>query len=190
MKLSEKDLNVRLNSLVMKEFGNEEGFEEYDPTNCGVTHENMFYLYVNKNAVCIKRDEEDPSKLLLWTGHNTGLGFIELASAYAYPNGYYTWFLLRTCTLYNESTFKRNVREVLNLLIDSEALSGDEFKEIEIERALDTDFVKELNRMLGKLNSVTKGKKIKDEYGFSKGELRKIIVKFAKIALEYIEMVK
>ena len=187
MKLTEKDLNVRLNSLVMKEFRNEEGFEEYDPTKCGVTHENVFFLYGNKNAVCIKRDLES-GKLLLWIGQHSGIVFKELASAYTY--GYYNWFLLRTCTLYNEYTFKKNVLEVLDLLVDSEKLLGYEFKEIEIERAMDKNFDKELNSMLGRLNSLTNGKKIKDIYGFSKAELRKIIVKFSKIALEYIEMVK
>lgn len=187
MKLSEKDLNVRLNSLVMKEFGNEEGFEEYDPTKCGVTHENVFFIHGNKNAICIRWDEES-DKLMLWVGQHSGIVFIELASAYTY--GFYNWFLLRTCKLYNEDTFKKNVMEVLDLLVDSERLLGDEFKEIEIERAMDKNFDVELNRMLGKLNSLTNGKKIKDKYGFSKAELRKIIVKFAKIALEYIEMVK
>lgn len=189
MKLSEKDLNARLNSLVMKEFRDEEGFEEYDPTKCGVTHENMFFLYGNKNAVCIKRDEES-DKLLLWVGHNNGVGFIELASAYRYEYGYYIWFLLRTGTLYNEYTLKKNVLELIDLLIDAEELLGYEFKEIEIEKAMNENFDEELNRMLGKLNSITNGKKIKDKYGFSKAELRKIIVKFARIALEYIEMVK
>lgn len=189
MKLSEKDLNVRLNSLVMKEFGNEEGFEEYDPTKCGVTHENVFFIHGNKNAVCIKRDEES-DKLLLWVGQHSGIVFIELASAYRYNYGYYNWFLLRICKIYNESTFKKNVMEVLDLLVDSEAISCDEFKEIEIEKVMDKNFDKELNRMLGRLNSLTNGKKIKDKYGFSKAELRKIIVKFAKIALDYIEMVK
>ena len=182
----ERNLFNELKGIIRKEFSDINGYEEHNTIPSD--HEFFFKLFGSYTMICIRID--DSENLNLWFKHTTGLGYKEIAVAnYAYDRDYI--FIVRNGEFANTKFLKSDVKAFIDNLIDvNYFLVADEKlermrREFHVEEGDEISTLNEVDRFLGKTVSVVNGHKIKEEYLYSKNEIRKIIYRFFKVSEKF-----
>lgn len=183
--MENKNLFQELKGIIREELSDVNGFEEHNQIKS--ESEFFFKLFGSDTMLCIRIDEEE--NLNLWTKHVQGLGYKELAVAdFAYDDDYL--FIVKSGEFSNTDFLKSDVNSLIDTLIDIDYLNEDfsllkARREFFVEKGEESASAREIDRYLGKTISLVNGHKIKEEYLYSKNEIRKIIYRFFKISAKF-----
>lgn len=183
--MENKNLFESLKGIIREEMSDVNGFEEHNQIPS--ESEFFFKLFGSDTMLCIRIDEDE--NLNLWTKHIRGLGYKELAVAdFAYDYDYL--FIVKSGEFSNTDFLKSDVNSLIDTLIDIDYLNEDfslikTRREFFVEKGEELASGKEIDKYLGKTISLVNGHKVKEEYRYSKNEIRKIIYRFFKISAKF-----